>query len=149
MPLVEEAVAGTDLFVVDVKCSASNEIEVVLDSLSEPITIDRCAAVSRAIEGKLDRDAEDFQLTVASAGLSEPLRLLPQYRKHLGKEVEVVFRDGRKLKGELAEADESTLTLRYEKKVEVEGRKRKQLQTFTEQYSLEDIKTTRLEVKFK
>lgn len=148
VPIVEEIIAGSGLFIVEVKCSASNEIEVVLDS-PEAITIGQCADINRRISERLDREAEDFELTVASAGLSEPLKILPQYQKHLGKEVELILKNGQKVKGIMTAADETSVTVEYEKKVAVEGKKRKQLQKFTETYPLGEVKSTTLEIKVK
>ncbi len=70
----EEALEGTDRFVVDVLVRDGNVILVFLDADSA-LTIAHCIEVSRFIESKLDRDEEDFELRVSSAGLDQPLRL--------------------------------------------------------------------------
>lgn len=111
---VERAVAasieGSDIFVVEVKISASNDIEVVLES-PQGVGIDDCARVSREVEAALDRDREDFALTVASAGVGEPFLVEGQYRKALGKQVVVATRDGRRRQGALAEVGPQGITL--------------------------------------
>ena len=88
--LAEERLAGSDLFVVDVTCSPANEVEVLVDSDSS-VAIEDCVELSRAIEASLDRDVEDFALTVSSAGIGQPLRMLRQYRRLIGRPVEVVL----------------------------------------------------------
>lgn len=139
-PIVEESLAGTDLFVVEIKVSPANEIEVVMDS-DTSLGIDTLAELSRRIEQSLDRDAEDFQLTVTSAGIGQPIKLLRQYRKLIGQSVEVVLTSGIKLLAVLCEASEDALVLEYPEKVSVEGKKRKETVTVRREVPMSDIKT--------
>ncbi len=98
---VEEALAGTDMFVVDIRVSASNDITVELDS-SDGMDIDTCADITRHIESVFDRDIEDYSLEVGSAGLTAPFKVRGQYVKNIGNDVEILTSDGRKLRGVLA-----------------------------------------------
>ena len=98
--LVEESLRNTDLFLVEVKVKPSNVIEVYVDSDSA-VNIDQCVAVSRYVEGKLDRDAEDFELSVYSWGLSGALKLDRQLQKYVGQEVEVKTKEQGKFQGKL------------------------------------------------
>ncbi|MDE5708308.1 MAG: ribosome assembly cofactor RimP [Alistipes sp.] len=139
---------GSDMFVVGCTCSPGNEIELLIDS-DTSVSIDACVALSRAIEAEFDRDAEDFSLTVASAGIGSELRCLRQYRKLVGKSVEVLLTSGIKITARLDAADEAGITLSYEEKQLVEGRKRRQLVTVTRSYSFADIKSTREYLDFK
>jgi ribosome maturation factor RimP len=123
--IVNEQLNPNEEFVVDITVSASNKIMVLLDG-DNGITIDRCVKVSRAIEQRFDRDEEDFELEVASAGLSESLRLPRQYKKNVGRSLEVVKSDGQKLKGLLLSANDSALALEVESMVKPEGKKRKE-----------------------
>ncbi len=135
-------------FLVEVKCSADNVLEVVVDGMSG-VDIDSCAAISRGIESHLDRDSEDYELTVSSAGIGDPLKLTAQYLKHEHKEVSVVLKDGRKLQGIMSSPTEETFLLTYQKKVEAEpGKKKKVLRDFTETISREEVKSTRLVIHF-
>ena len=84
--IAEEELAEGSLFLVEVNITPGNEIEVVIDS-DGSVDIDDCVALSRAIEERLDREEEDFELTVTSAGIGRPLRLLRQYRKLIGHPV--------------------------------------------------------------
>ena len=140
--LIEEKISGTDFFLVELKVSADNRISVYLDSFTG-IKIEDCVAVSRHIEGNLDREEEDFELEVSSAGVGLPFKVIDQYKKNVGRTVEVLTTEGQKLEGELTEADEDGFSVRYEKKVAVEGKKRKQLQEFNDRFSYADVKSTK------
>lgn len=144
----ERKLQGTDLFVVDCTCSAANEIELTLDS-DTSVAIDACVELSRAIEAEFDRDEEDFSLTVASAGIGSELKCLRQYRKLVGSAVEVLLANGIKLLARLEAADEEGITLSYEEKQAVEGKKRKVSVTVTHTYPYAEIKYTREYLDFK
>ena len=101
---VEEAIAESDLFLVEVKVKPSNVIEVYVDADSA-VNIDQCVAISRFVESKLDRDAEDFELSVMSYGLSGALKMDRQLKKYLGKEVEVKTKELGKFPGKLVSFD--------------------------------------------
>ena len=98
--LVEESIQDTDLFLVEVKVKPSNVIEVFIDS-DTAVNIDQCVAVSRYVESKMDRDAEDFELSVLSWELSGALKLDRQLQQYVGKDVEVKNKEQGKLQGKL------------------------------------------------
>ena len=120
----ERRLAGSDMFVVGCNCSPGNETE-------------------------FHRDAEDFSLTVASAGIGSELRCLRQYRKLVGRPVEVLLASGVKITARLDEVDDESLTLSYEEKQAVEGRRRKQLVRVTRRYPFAEVKSTREYLDFK
>ena len=136
--IIDEKLAGTDLFLVGIRQSPSNEIEITIDS-DTSVGIDRCAELSRAVEEAFDRDAEDFELTV----------MLRQYRKLIGREVEAVLKDGSKLTAVLKDASAEALTLSYSEKVAVEGKKRRVSVERERTIPLAEIKTTREHLRFK
>lgn len=109
-----------DLFLIDLKFSAGDDITVILDG-DNGVSLQDCLDASRAIEFNMDREEHDFSLQVMSAGLSEPLATPRQFAKNLGREVEVLLNDSEKIEGELAKVDEEkiTLILRYRKPKEV------------------------------
>ena len=146
--LAEQKLEGTDLFVVDCTCTPGNEVELIVDS-DTSVGIDACAELSRAIEAELDRDTEDFSLTVMSAGIGSELRSLRQYRKLVGHSVEVLLLNGVKLLARLDEVSDEGITLSYEEKQAVEGRKRKQLVTVSRSYPFAEIKYTKEWLDFK
>lgn len=123
--VIEQLAQNSELFLVDIKISPSNEIEVIIDSDTN-VNVDTCIKLSRQIESHFDRETEDFQLTVSSAGIGQALKLERQMRKVLDREVEVLLTNGIKLKGLLVDVDATSITIKYEEKVVVEGKKRKQ-----------------------
>ena len=144
----ERHLQGTDLFVVGCTCSAANEIELTVDSDSS-VDIDACVRLSRAVEAEFDREAEDFSLTVMSAGIGSPLQCLRQYRKLIGRPVEVLLKSGIKILATLDEATDEALTLSYEEKQAVEGKKRKQTVQVTRTYPFGEIVSTKEYLDFK
>lgn len=101
---VGDAIEGTDLFIVDISVSPDNTITVTLDSPTS-VDIDECAKVTRAIEAVFDRDAEDYELEVGSAGITSPMQIRAQFVKNEGNDVEILTRDGRKLHGVLTDVE--------------------------------------------
>jgi len=110
----------SDLFLIDLKVSAGNDITVILDG-DQGVSIQDCLDASRSIENNLDREEEDFSLQVMSSGVSEPRALPRQYRKNNGRPLEITLNSDEKLEGELKEADEEkiTITRKYRKPKEV------------------------------
>ena len=144
----ERHLEGTDMFVVECTSTPGNEIELTIDS-DTSVGIDACVALSRAVEADLDRDAEDFSLTVASAGIGSELRTLRQYRKLVGRPGEELLTNGVKILAHLDEATDEGVTLSYEEKQAVEGRKRKQPVKVTRSYPFAQIKYTKEWLDFK
>lgn len=144
----QEELQGSDLYLIDVTCSAANEIEVVIDSDSS-VDIDSCVELSNAIESRLDRDKEDFQISVFSAGIGQPLRVLRQYQKLLGQSVEVLLTSGTKILATLVAADAESITIAYNEQRAEEGKKRKQTVEVTERYPLAEVKYTKEWLDFK
>ncbi|MGU3374184.1 ribosome assembly cofactor RimP [Chryseobacterium sp. M5A1_1a] len=105
-----------DLFLIDLKFSTGDDITVILDG-DNGVSLQDCLDASRAVEFNMDREEHDFSLQVMSAGLSEPLSTPRQFKKNLGREVEVMLEDSSKIEGELSKVDDEkiTLVLRYRK----------------------------------
>ena len=146
--LAEEKLAASNYFVVDVDIKPGNVIVVEIDS-DKAVSIDDCAELSRYIEEHLDRDAEDFELEVGSAGITSPFKVLRQYRKNIGNEVEMLLKAGKKLTGILKDANEENVTLTVEKQVKPEGAKRKITVEEDQTYSYDEIKYTKYLIRFK
>ena len=102
--LCEEALAGTYRLLVEVTVKPNNIIEVYLDSDSV-VSIDHCAELSRYVNEKLDRDVEDYELSVLSWGLSGALKMDRQLQKYFGKDVEVMTKELGKMEGKLVSFD--------------------------------------------
>lgn len=146
--LASQHLEGSDIFVVDCTSSPSNDITLTLDSDTH-VSIDACVELSRIINDAFDRDVEDFSLTVASAGIGEPLRMLRQYHKIVGSTVEVLLTDGVKILGTLDAANEEGITISYDEKVAVEGKKRKELQHTVRSYEFAQIKSVKEYLDYK
>jgi len=109
--LIAEGIEGTDIFVVKLTVSSGNEINVLLDRDSG-LTLADCKTVSRAIEFNLDREEEDFSLTVASAGIGEPL-VLRQYKKNVGRKVKVTLNEGEIIEAKMVAANDQAVELEW------------------------------------
>jgi ribosome maturation factor RimP len=120
--LIEEK----EVFIVFLEISTSNKITLVIDSM-KGVGIKDCINFSRVIESGLDRETEDFELEVSSAGLGTPFKVMQQYYKNIGNEIETVLRSGIKLSGKLLDVNESGIMIEVQKKVKTEGKKKKQL----------------------
>lgn len=144
--LVEEKIKGTELFIVEVKVSGGNRISIALDRPTK-LNVGDCAEVSRFVEAGLNRDVEDFEITVSSPGLEQPLKVLNQFLKHQGRNVRVVMKDGRLLRGKMNSANEDGITL----EVFRENKKKNKEQTQNEILNLKypEIKETKIEITFK
>ncbi|MAW65549.1 MAG: ribosome assembly cofactor RimP [Flavobacteriales bacterium] len=152
--LVEARIEGTRLFVVNISVSPSNKINVLIDGF-DGVSVNDCIDVSRGVEHNLDREEEDFELEVSSAGLDMPFLVFEQYKKNLGRQVKVYTNDGRKHEGELSYVDNEKIEITFEEKVRIEGRKKKELVTQVETYFFESnepenkIRDTKVIISFK
>ena len=146
---VEDFAADNDLFVVDVNITPANEITIEIDSM-ESIDIDTCAALTRRIEEVFDRDIEDYQLEVGSAGLTSPFKVRQQYVKNIGNEVEVLTRDGRKLRGVLIDvAENGEFVIEVPTKVRHEGAKRPVVEPVPHTFTPDQCKSVCYVINFK
>lgn len=136
-----------DQFLVDVKVSSSNVIDIMVDS-DTGISINQIVEISRFVESNLDREVEDFELSVFSAGLSEPLSLVRQYKKNIDKEIDVLLTSGQKLTGILIKADDQGIDLEVTTKEKLEGSKKKELVTRVHSLGYPEIKEAKKVLKF-
>jgi ribosome maturation factor RimP len=146
--LVEDKLTASDSYLVDVIVKSGNLIVVEIDS-DQAVGIDDCVALSRYLESQLNREEEDFELEVGSAGITSPFKVFRQYVKNVGNEVEILLKSGVKLTGVLKSADEKGVTLSVEKKVKPEGAKRKVTVEEEQWYTYDEIKYTKYLIRFK
>lgn len=137
--IIQEIINGTDIFLVDLKISKSNVIEVYVDA-ANGIDVGTCIKISGEVESRLNREEEDFELTVSSAGIGYPFKVPGQYRKNIGKEVEARLSDGTKIQGTLKSFDEKAVCIEYEEKITIEGKKKKELVKKEKTIALDEIK---------
>ena len=145
--LVEEWLEGKEYFFVDATVDKENRIVVEIDH-KDGVWIEDCCDLSRFIESHLNRDEEDFELEVGSAGIGQPLKVLQQYQNNIGNEVEVMSLDGKKLQGILADANETAVTISYSEKQKVEGKKRPVLVEVTKEFKYDEMKWVKAVISF-
>lgn len=146
--IVEEWLEDKDYFLVDITVSPDDKIVVEIDH-AEGVWIDDCVKLSRYIESKLNREEEDYELEVGSAGIGQPFKVLKQYQIHIGKDVEVLTKDGKKWVGVLTDVNEQNFTVIIEKKVKPEGAKRPKLVEEAVTFTYDEIKYTKYLISFK
>lgn len=138
----------TPMFLVDVTVKPGNIIVVEIDS-DDSIGIDDCIALSRDIESRLDREAEDFELEVGSAGVTSPFKIPRQYKKNEGNEVEVLTKAGQKLSGVLKTSDNNGFVITITKMVKPEGSKKKTALEEDLSFAYDEVKYTKYLIRFK
>lgn len=136
-----------NIFLVDLKISTDKSIKVVLDG-DEEVNVKDCINISRAIEGALDRDEEDFSLEVASAGVGSPLKFPRQYRKNLGRKLEVISTEGMKFEGELTHVKEDAIELQWKQREPKPVGKGKVTVTKYKTLMFDEISQTKVMIKF-
>ena len=146
--IVEEWLQDKDYFLVDLSVSNDNRIVVEIDH-AEGVWIEDCVELSRFIESKLDREKEDFELEVGSAGIGQPFKVHQQYVNHLGQDVEVLTRDGVKYQGELHEVNDDTFSILRTVKKKEEGAKRPRMVEELVIFRYDEIKYTKYLISFK
>lgn len=146
--LVDEWLDGKDYFLTGLSISADSRIVVEIDH-EEGVWIEDCVALSRHIENGLDREQEDFELEVGSAGIGQPFKVLRQYEIHQGERVEVLTADGRKLTGVLSGVTPENFVLTVTEKVKLEGKKRPELQERDLTLRYDEVKYTKYLIDFK
>lgn len=138
--VVEQALQGSDLFLVDVAIDHQEAVvEVTIDGM-QGVTLDDCVMVNNAVLAAFDRDKEDFELTVGSYGISEPFKVRQHYVKNRGGEVEVLTTAGEKLKGVLTAAGDEGCTVTVATKMKFEGKKRPEMVDVAHELKYSEIK---------
>ena len=135
-------------FIVDISVSKDNDIVLTIESEKGKIELDDCVSLSRYFETKFDREAEDYSLTVSSAGLDQPFKVFKQYEKALGSKVEVALKGGKKMVAVLEAADEESITLKYSVKEAVEGKKKKELVEHVDRYTMDQVNAVKPFIEF-
>lgn len=146
--VVNEWLEDKEYFLVDVAVDSFNKILVEIDH-ADGVWIEDCVELSKYIESKVDREIEDYELEVGSAGIGQPFKVLQQYYINVGSDVEVLLKNGQKLTGVLKDADEEGIVLSVTKKVKAEGERRPKMIEEDLRYKYEEIKYTKYLINFK
>jgi len=142
--LIEEHFYGSEYFLVELKIRTGNRINVFVDG-DHRVNIEVCKQLSRFLEESLDRESEDFELTVSSAGADRPIKLPRQYRKNIGNELELVTKNGDKISGIIVDADENGIRI---EQIPVKKPKKEQEKIILD-LKFEDIKSAIEVISFK
>ena len=146
--LALEWLEGKEYFLVDTTVDKENKITVEIDH-RDGVWIEDCCELSRWIEEHLDRDVEDFELEVGSAGIGQPLKVLQQYVNSIGYDVEVMTAEGKRLEGMMKSADADGFVVTVIEKQRVEGKKRPQLVEVDKAFGYSDVKWVKNIIDFK
>ena len=149
--LIYERIEELDngLFVVSLNITPSNQINVELDKHVGGVSVKDCMSVSRNVEHNLDREEQDFELHVSSAGLDKGLRVFAQYQKNVGREVKVKLHEGGKVEGKMIEATPEKITIQTTRKERIEGKKKKQTIVEDLVFDMDKVKETKIVISFK
>jgi ribosome maturation factor RimP len=141
--LADEFLQNTDKYVVDLQVKPGNIIAVTIDG-DTPVTIVDCIQLSKFIESKLDREVEDFDLKISSFGAEKPFKMIRQYRKNIGRDVEIIMDDDTIVKGKLLDIVDEKI------KIKPTGKKKKNETLIEELWiDLVQIKQTKCTLSFK
>ena len=147
---VEEWLEKGDYYLVDLEMTADDRIVIEIDH-ADGVWIEDCADLSRFLQEKLGEELGDYELEVGSAGIGQPFKVIQQYRNHVGKDVEVLSNDGKKLQGVLKEVsdDGTQFVITVKEKQQVEGKKRPVLVEVDKTFAISDIKYCKYLLNFK
>lgn len=145
---VDEWLQDKEYFLVDVEVTPDDRIVVEIDH-KDGVWIEDCAELSRFIEEHLNRDEEDYELEVGSAGLGQPFKVVQQYINCIGEEVEVLQKDGKKVTGILKTVDGDAFVVTVKEKKKLEGQKRPQLVETDREFKMSEVKHTKYVLNFK
>ena len=145
---IEGEIVAQGLFLIEVTVSKDNDVEITIESEEGIVELDDCVALSRYFESRFDREQEDYSLTVTSAGLDQPFKVLRQFEKAVGTKVEVQLKGGKKMVAQLEAADLESVTLKYSVKEAVEGRKKKELVEHVDRFTMDQVNSVRPFIEF-
>jgi ribosome maturation factor RimP len=133
------------LFLVEVRIKPTNNVKVFIDG-DQGVSIEKLVQFNRRLYRQLEEESmfpgSDFSLEVSSPGLDEPLKLHRQYKKNIGRFIEVTETEGEVKEGKLVSVDDKELVIES-----VQG-KGKKLETVQHTVSFDNIKTTKVQIKF-
>ena len=146
--VVEEWLSGNDYFLVDVTFTPDDRIVVEIDH-ADGVWIEDCAELSRFMQERLGEELGDYELEVGSAGIGQPFKVEQQYANHIGKDVEVLDAEGKKVQGVLKQVEGRNFVVTVKEKQKLEGKKRPQLVEVDKTYNMDNIKYTKYLLSFK
>ena len=146
--VVEEWLSGNDYFLVGVTFTPDDRIVVEIDH-ADGVWIEDCAELSRFMQERLGEELGDYELEVGSAGIGQPFKVEQQYLNHIGKDVEVLDAEGKKVQGVLKQVDGRDFVVTVKEKQKLEGKKRPQIVDVDKSFNMDNIKYTKYLLSFK
>lgn len=146
--IVGEWLKDNDYFLVDVVFEDSDRIVVEIDH-ADGVWIEDCAELSRFVQERLGDELDDYEMEVGSAGIGQPFKVMLQYINHIGKDVEVLNADGKKVQGILKSVDGDHFVVTVKEKQKKEGKKRPEIVEVDKDFSVADVKYTKYLLNFK
>jgi ribosome maturation factor RimP len=132
-------------FLVEIKVKPTNNVKLFLDG-DQGVTIEKCISWNRALYRKIEEENlypdGNFSLEVSSPGVDEPLKMLRQYKKNVGRSVEVIMKDGIKIAGKLIDVSDEAITVE-----ETKGKNKKK-EVIQHQFQFDQIKSTTIQTVF-
>lgn len=132
-------------FLVEIKIKPTNNVKIYLDG-DQGVTIEKCISWNRALYKKIEEDNlfpnGDFSLEVSSPGVDEPLKLFRQFKKNIGRPVEVILKDGIKITGKMIDVTEEAITVE-----ETKGKNKKK-EVLQHNFLFDQIKSTKIQTVF-
>jgi len=147
---VEEWLQKGDYYLVDIEMTPDDRIVIEIDH-ADGVWIEDCADLSRHLQETLGEELGDYEMEVGSAGIGQPFKVMRQYVNHIGKDVEVLQKNGQKVHGILKEVDEAaaTFVVTVKEKQQVEGKKRPVLVDVDKAFAVSDVKYCKYLLNFK
>ena len=142
------AIVARACFLVEASIGKDNDILITIESENGNVTLEDCESVNDAVLAAFDRDVEDYSLTVSSAGLDQPFKVLRQYQKAIGTQVEVSLKGGHRFQALLKAADEAGITLEHKVVRKIEGSKKKETVMLTETFPMDQVNAVRPHIEF-
>jgi ribosome maturation factor RimP len=139
---IEEKLKETGSFLVEVKVTPT-KVFVFIDNV-QGLKLEECVELSRYLQQRFETSDvfEHHELEVSSPGMDEPLKVLKQYEKRLGKKVAVLKKDGIRKEGVLKSATDESVTIEETMKRKINGKR--ELKTETVSIPMSEIKETTL-----
>ncbi len=111
--LIENKLSNTDKYLIEIKVTPDNKIFVFIDG-DNPVKLQDCIDLSKYIKTNLNRNTDDFELNVSSAGLDQPLKIYRQFVKNIGRNIEILMDNGTRQKGKLINISDNSITIEHE-----------------------------------
>lgn len=146
--LIDETIAGTDIFLVDLTISGSSKINVLVDAIGG-LPISEIIKVSRGIEDNLDREEQDFELNVSSPGLDKPLKVFKQYEKNIGRSLKITLADEGVFDAKVLAVEGEEIHVELEKVITAQGAVAEEQKGNKLVLLFADIKEAKVNISFK